>query len=170
MSETCKCSQISTSDRTHARTGPETPRAEVQSHTQNSNTRTHTRQTDLTLTHTDTYLAIRGRSIIYLTSIFQQRIQKKCEDDSSSDAPHTVRRTGFVPHVRPSRRTDFWWCALSRRRVARSLPRPSVAPRRSRLAASASSPSSRSGRSVVVGIGDCSLSLPWLRLFVVYCC
>ena len=47
--------QISTSDRTHARTGPETPQAEAQSHTQNSNTRTHTRQTDLTLTHTHTH-------------------------------------------------------------------------------------------------------------------
>ena len=34
--------QVSTSDRTHARSGPETPRAEAQSHTQNSNTRTHT--------------------------------------------------------------------------------------------------------------------------------
>ena len=51
--------QISTSDRTHARTGPETPQAEAQSHTQNSNTRTHTRQTDLTLTHT--HLAIGER-------------------------------------------------------------------------------------------------------------
>ena len=48
-------SQISTSDRTqNARTGPETPRAEAQNHTQNSNTRTHTRQTDLTGSHTHT--------------------------------------------------------------------------------------------------------------------
>ena len=34
----------------NARTGPETPQAEAQSHTQHSNTRTHTRQTDLMLT------------------------------------------------------------------------------------------------------------------------
>ena len=44
---------MTTSDRTHARTGPEKPRAEAQNPTQNSNTRTHThtRQTGLTLTH-----------------------------------------------------------------------------------------------------------------------
>ena len=46
--------QISTSDRTHAqhaRTGPDTPRAQTQNHTQNTNTRTHIRQTSLTPTH-----------------------------------------------------------------------------------------------------------------------
>ena len=37
--------QISTADRTHARTGPDTQRAQAHNHTQNSNSRTHPRQT-----------------------------------------------------------------------------------------------------------------------------
>ena len=37
--------QISTAHRTHARTGPDTQRAQAHNHTQNSNSRTHPRQT-----------------------------------------------------------------------------------------------------------------------------
>ena len=37
--------QISTTDRTHARTGPDTQRAQAHNHTQNSNTRTQPRHT-----------------------------------------------------------------------------------------------------------------------------
>ena len=39
-SESIKSSQISTTDRTHARTGPETQRAQAHNHTQNSHPRT----------------------------------------------------------------------------------------------------------------------------------
>ena len=48
-------SQISTTDRTHARTGPNTKRAQAHNHTQNSNSRTHPRQTSRT-SHAHTYL------------------------------------------------------------------------------------------------------------------
>ena len=47
--------QISTADRTHARTGPDTQRAQAHHHTQNSKSRTHTNsQTNLTFTRTRT--------------------------------------------------------------------------------------------------------------------
>ena len=36
------CHQISTSDRTHARTGPDTPQAQARDHTRNTDTRKHT--------------------------------------------------------------------------------------------------------------------------------
>ena len=39
------CTQISTADRTHARTGLDTQRAQAHNHTQNSNPLTHPRQT-----------------------------------------------------------------------------------------------------------------------------
>ena len=44
--------RISTTDRTHARTGPDTQRAQVHNHTQNSNSRTHPRQTSRSQLHT----------------------------------------------------------------------------------------------------------------------
>ena len=46
--------QISTTDRTHARTGPDTQRAQAHNHTQNSNTRTQPRHTRSVHTHTHT--------------------------------------------------------------------------------------------------------------------
>ena len=53
--------QISTTDRTHARTGPDTQRAQAHNHTQNSNTRTQPRHNGHTSrshahTHTHRYL------------------------------------------------------------------------------------------------------------------
>ena len=44
--------RISTTDRTHARTGPDTQRAQAHNHTQNSNSRTHPRQTSRSQLHT----------------------------------------------------------------------------------------------------------------------
>ena len=44
--------QISTADRTHARTGLDTQRAQAHNHTQNSNPRTHPRQTSRSHAHT----------------------------------------------------------------------------------------------------------------------
>ena len=44
--------EISTADRTHARTGPDTQRAQAHNHTQNSNSRTHPRQTSRSHAHT----------------------------------------------------------------------------------------------------------------------
>ena len=49
------CTQISTADRTHARTGLDTQRAQVHNHTQNSNPRAlHPSQTNFTFTRTHT--------------------------------------------------------------------------------------------------------------------
>jgi hypothetical protein len=71
---TVRSAQISTSesDRTHARTGPDTPQAQAHDHTLNtvSHERTPNRQT--LLTHTRTHLAIGERchcvnvSVVYI--------------------------------------------------------------------------------------------------------
>ena len=44
--------KISTADRKHARTGPDTQRAQAHNHTQNSKPRTHPRQTSCSHAHT----------------------------------------------------------------------------------------------------------------------
>ena len=48
--------QISTTDRTHARTGPDKQRAQAHNHTQNSNPRTQPRRTSCPHAHTHTHL------------------------------------------------------------------------------------------------------------------
>ena len=48
--------QISTTDRTHARTGPDKQRAQAHNHTQNSNPRTQPRRTSRPHAHTHTHL------------------------------------------------------------------------------------------------------------------
>ena len=62
--------QISTADRTHARTGPDTQRAQAHNHTQNSNPRTHHFQTNLTFTpHTHTHLRPPDRRTMPISTV-----------------------------------------------------------------------------------------------------
>ena len=99
-------SQISTADRTHARTGPDTQRAQAHNHTQNSNSRT---QPDKPHVHTHTHTS-RG---------------ERCPSTDDT-APHHSHTHSATPTRERTRQWNHRLRELHRplRQRLRPLPRP----------------------------------------------
>ena len=102
---TVACSQISTADRTHARTGPDTQRAQAHNHTdtQNSNPRSAP-QTNLTFTRTHTppasLLACLDRQSVSHTFISRSRPAAAAVTPPRT-APAVACGAGSIHHRRP---------------------------------------------------------------------